>query len=490
MDPCSFVRIIVGNLAVRFPASSSYSSAGPSVSGIHSSTVSAPDCYCKIRFKSFPRQFVSVPVMFRTEAESETRCSGNVSTVAAYFSLSKTQIEASLKKPKWSVLSVETYSRGNSDGEGASCGLASGSEKLLGRFEVSVDLKAAETKTCLPHNGWVALGSKKVGKSRNKAGSDPELHVSVRVEPDPRFVFQFDGEPECSPQVFQVQGNTKQAVFTCKFGARNSNSGDRNLIHSSSMMSELISTRSCISSMKSEKEQASKERKGWSITVHDLSGSPVAMASMVTPFVPSPGSNRVTRSSPGAWLILRPDGCTWKPWGRLEAWREAGYSDTLGYRFELFQDGIATAVSASSSVSLKNGGSFVIDVTGGTNTAASTPTTSPQGSWDLGSGSSSGSRPASRPGSGSGSDFGYLLPQHPSSSAAQNRGFVMSATVEGVGKRSKPEVEVGVTHVTCTEDAAAHVALAAAVDLSLDACRLFSHKLRKELRQQSQLGVV
>ncbi|CAD5323560.1 unnamed protein product [Arabidopsis thaliana] len=491
MDPCSFVRIIVGNLAVRFPSSSSSSSSssGPSVSGINPT---APNCYCKIRFKNFPREIVSVPVMFRTESESETRCSssGNVSTVAACFSLSKAQIEASLKKPKFSVLSVEAYSRGNSDGDngvsGASCGLATAGEKLLGRFEVSLDLKSAETKSFLAHNDWVALPSK---KTKSKTGSDPELHVSVRVEPDPRFVFQFDGEPECSPQVFQVQGNTKQAVFTCKFGSRNSNSGDRNLLHSSSMMSEISSTRSCISSMNSEKEQPSKERKGWSITVHDLSGSPVAMASMVTPFVPSPGSNRVTRSSPGAWLILRPDGCTWKPWGRLEAWREAGYSDTLGYRFELFQDGIATAVSASSSISLKNGGSFVIDVTGGTSTTASTPTTSPQGSWDLGSGSSAGSRPASRPGSGSGSDFGYLLPQHPSA-AAQNRGFVMSATVEGVGQRSKPEVEVGVTHVTCTEDAAAHVALAAAVDLSLDACRLFSHKLRKELRQQSQLGVV
>nr|VDC94001.1 unnamed protein product [Brassica oleracea] len=400
MDPCSFVRIIVGNLAVRFPASSS---SEPSVS--------APNCYCKIRFKNFPRQIISVPVIFQTESESETRSS---STVAACFSLSKAQIDASLKKTKFIVLSVETYLRGDVV-SGASCGLASASEKLLGRFEVSLDLKAAETKTCAAHKGWVALRSK---KGRNKAGSDPELHVTVRVGPDPRFVFQFDGEPECSPQVFQVQGNTKQAVFTCKFAAR-----------------------SCISS---EKEQQSKERKGWSITVHDLSGSPVAMASMLTPFVPSPGSNRVTKSSPGAWLILRPDGCTWKPWGRLEAWREAGYS------FELLQDGVATAVSASSSISLKNGGSFVIDVTGGTTTAVSTPTTSPYGSCDLGSGSSSGSR------SGSGSDFGYLLPQHP----AQNRGFVMSASVEGVGKRSKPELEVGVTHVTCTEDAAAHVLLA------------------------------
>ncbi|CAH8385202.1 unnamed protein product [Eruca vesicaria subsp. sativa] len=462
MDPCSFVRIIVGNLTVRFPATSS-SSSEPSVSGINPST---PNCYCKIKLKNFPRHIASVPVTFRTESEPETRSSGNISTVAACFSLSKAQIEASLNKPKWSVLSIETYSRDNVTG--ASCGLASPGEKLLGRFEVSLDLKSAETKTCLAHNGFVTL------KGSKKSRSDPELHVTVRVEPDPRFVFQFDGEPECSPQVFQVQGNTKQAVFTCKFAARNSNSADRSQL--------------CSSSMRSEREQPSKERKGWSVTVHDLSGSPVAMASMVTPFVPSPGSNRVNRSSPGAWLILRPDGCTWKPWGRLEAWRESGYSsDALGYRFELFQDGIATAVSASSSISLKNGGSFVIDVTGGNTTAASTPVTSPQGSWDLGSGSSAGSRPASRPGSGSGSDFGYLLPQHP----AQGRGgFVMSASVEGVEKRSRPEVEVGVTHVTCTEDAAAHVALAAAVDLSLDACRLFSQKLRKELRQQSQLGVV
>ena len=51
--------------------------------------------------------------------------------------------------------------------------------------------------------------------------------MNVRAEMDPRFVFQFDGEPECSPQVFQVNGNVKQAVFTCKFGFRNG--GERNL---------------------------------------------------------------------------------------------------------------------------------------------------------------------------------------------------------------------------------------------------------------------
>lgn len=95
---------------------------------------------------------------------------------------------------------------------------------------------------------------------------------------------------------------------------------------------------------------------------------------------------------------------------------------------------------------------------------------SPDSSFDLSSGSGSGSDFGSASGSGSWANLLY-------------RGFVMSSTVEGHGKFGKPEVEVGVPHVTCTEDAAAFVALAAAMDLSMDACRLFSQKLRKELRQ-------
>ena len=58
--------------------------------------------------------------------------------------------------------------------------------------------------------------------------------------------------------------------------------------------------------------------------------------------------------------------------------------------------------------------------------------------------------------------------------------------MEGDGKCSKPEVEIGVQHVTCTEDAAAFVALAAAVDLSMDVCRSFSQNIRRELRQPDQ----
>lgn len=58
-------------------------------------------------------------------------------------------------------------------------------------------------------------------------------------------------------------------------------------------------------------------------------------------------------------------------------------------------------------------------------------------------------------------------------------GFVMSAVVQGEGKPSKPLVELAMRHVTCIEDAAVFMALAAAVDLSMDACLPFSKKLGK-----------
>lgn len=234
--------------------------------------------------------------------------------------------------------------------------------------------------------------------------------------------------------------------------------------------------RKWLRSIRPQKDQKiSKERKGWSITIHDLSGSPVALASMVTPFVASPGSDSVSRSNPGAWLILRPGEGTWKPWGRLEAWRVRGSgSDSIDYRFELDSGYTADATTlANSTVSSSSGGKFTIDMASGT--ASPLQGLSPQTSADFGS-SSSGSRPAS----GSGSDFGFgLIP-----SQVSCKGFVMSSGVKGMKNGSvKPEVEVGVQHVSCSEDAAAFVALAAAVNLSVDACRLFSQKLRKELRQ-------
>ncbi|CAN6685444.1 unnamed protein product [Malus baccata var. baccata] len=437
MDPCPFVRILVGDLTLKFPMASR-----PSSATVHPS--SSP-CFCKIKLSNFPHQVSTVPLIANDGQAAQTATHNH--SLAACFNLNKTQIET--LSSKRSILKIAVYT----GRVGATCGL--NSAKLLGRVNVPLsELGMAESRPVVYQNGWIAIGGKK--KSNGNGSSSAELYLSVRAEPDPRFIFQFDGEPECSPQVFQVQGNVKQPVFTCKFGFRND-------LQSRSMSSQPGTPRNWLPFGGTHKEQIAKERKGWSITIHDLSGSPVAAASMVTPFVASPGSHRVSRSNPGAWLILRPNEGTWQPWGRLEAWLERGGSDNVGYRFEL-----QNSTLANSTLGAKNGGKFSIDLT-----SSLTPANSPYSSFDLGSGSSS------RPGSGSGSDFGFgLLP------SLVQRGFVMSSTVEGVGKCSKPEVEVGVQHVTCTEDAAAYVALAAAMDLSMDACRPFSQKLRKELRQQ------
>ncbi|KAK7308804.1 hypothetical protein RJT34_05053 [Clitoria ternatea] len=410
MDPCPFVRILVGNLAVKSETSSK-----PSFSGkVH--PWSSP-FFCEIKLKGVdaPRCSVAtVPIV--TEREQ------NPHTVAACFDLSKA------KAWKKAVITISVYRTPSA------CLLSS--KKLLGKISVPLDLNLAQSRPCMFHNAWVSLAQ--------NSKANHSLHLTVRADPDPRFVFRFDGEPECSPQVFQVKGDVKQPVFTCKFSFR-----DKNPVQFPSV----CATANHLA-----------ERKGWSITVHDLSGSPVAAASMVTPFVPSPGSHRVSKSNPGAWLIIRPDGDgTWKPWGRLEAWREPNSSNAVGYRFEILPATTDPVTLAGTTISSQHGGKFTIDITSGVS-----PVTTPHGSWDLGSGS--------RPGSGSGSgDFGLEQLLY--------KGFVMSATVDGEGKCSKPEVEVGVQHVTCTEDAAAFVALAAALDLSMDACKLFSQKLRKELRR-------
>lgn len=81
-----------------------------------------------------------------------------------------------------------------------------------------LDGKTVESnRSFVVQNGWVLVDEGAKGKREAM-----QLHLNVKVEPDPRFVFRFDGEPECSPQVFQVNGNVKQPVFTCKFSLRNS----------------------------------------------------------------------------------------------------------------------------------------------------------------------------------------------------------------------------------------------------------------------------
>ncbi|XP_057765184.1 uncharacterized protein LOC130985961 [Salvia miltiorrhiza] len=405
MDPCPFVRLNVESLALKLAAATR-----PSGSGIHPS---ATPCYAKLKIKNFPSQTALLPLISGAAASPP-----DSSSAATCFDLDPDALRALSCRPVV-ALKIKVFS----GRMGRTCGVTSG--KLLGSLQLTVNLAHAQTRACVYHNGWMKLGG----------GGDPaaRLHVTVRSEPDPRFVFQFGGEPECSPVVFQIQGNIRQPVFSCKFTADRSNRS-RSLPTDFKTNSKRGWMRRTLSG---EKDRVGRERKGWMIIVYDLSGSAVAAASMITPFVPSAGSDRVSRSNPGAWLILRPNGVSissWKPWGRLEAWRERGPVDGLGYKFELVAETGGIPI-AQGTMSVKKGGTFCID--------------------------------------DSSKDCAM-------SSMSPVRGFVMGSSVEGEGIVSKPVVQVAAHHVTCMADAALFVALSAAVDLSVDACRLFSHKLRKE----------
>lgn len=199
-----------------------------------------------------------------------------------------------------------------------------------------------------------------------------------------------------------------------------------------------------------------RERKGWKVKIHDLSGSAVAAAFITTPFVPSTGCDWVAKSNPGAWLIVHHDAGrpeSWHPWGKLEAWREKGIRDSINFRFHVFSDGQEGGELLMSEILLnaEKGGEFFID-TDRQIRAGNTPVPSPQ---------SSGDYTALSPISG---------------------GFVMRCRVQGEGKCSKPLVQLAMRHVTCVEDAAIFMALAAAVDLSIEACRPFRRKIRRGSR--------
>ncbi|KAJ8435984.1 hypothetical protein Cgig2_004241 [Carnegiea gigantea] len=425
MDPCPFARLIIESLALKLQVGTK-SGAG---AGVHPCTT---PCYCKISLKNFPSQTALLPLSGNSDGAPP-----EFATSAAGFHLDPAALRRMSGRPF--SLRVSVYS----GRMGQTCGVRSG--KLVGRVNVSVDVKGAESKPIVFQSGWVKLGREKDPAVQTVA----KLHLVVRSEPDPRFVFQFGGEPECSPIVFQIQGNIRQPVFSCKFCAdRNSRSRSLPANFTLTTPNSSNNRRWVVRSLSGEKERPARERKGWMIMIYDLSGSPVAAASVITPFVPSPGTDRVSRSNPGAWLILRPQGShmsSWKPWGRLEAWRERGPVDGLGYKFELVTENGPTRTGipiAEGTMSMKKGGQFCID------------------------------KRESGP--------GMSLMRSPV------KGFVMGSTVEGEGKVSKPLVQVGVQHVTCMADAALFIALSAAIDLSMDACRLFSHKLRKELYYDDQ----
>ncbi|KAE8721961.1 putative Derlin-3 [Hibiscus syriacus] len=167
MDPCPFVRLIGESLALKL--SQATKPAGANV------YPTATPCFCKLRLKNFPSQ-------------------------TALFPLSNGAGDS----PRIVHLRIRLPSRCTDDTQ-----------------SLREALDALRRSLHRPHrpvvfqDGWM-----KVGNDSNK--STAKLHLMVRAKPDPQFVFQFGIEPECSPVVFQIQGNIRQPVFSCKFSADSS----------------------------------------------------------------------------------------------------------------------------------------------------------------------------------------------------------------------------------------------------------------------------
>ncbi|KAF8380844.1 hypothetical protein HHK36_028339 [Tetracentron sinense] len=429
MDPEAFVRLSIGSLGLRIPVASSKAVQD----GIHASSSL---CLCEIRLRGFPVQTASVPLIFSPEANPDPH------SIVSSFYLEESNLKALLTAgcfhASHAYLEIAVFT----GRQGFHCGVSS-KKKQIGTFRLQVGPEWGEGKPVILHNGWAGIG-----KTRHEGGKPgAELHLRVKLDPDPRYVFQFEDETASSPQIVQLQGTIKQPIFSCKF------SRDRRTSQLDPM-STYWSSGSSTGGTAQESER--RERKGWRVMIHDLSGSAIAAAFMATPFVPSTGCDRVARSNPGAWLIARPDACggpeSWQPWGKLEAWRECGIRDSICCRFHLLsegQEGGGLLVSEMM-ISADKGGEFFIDT--GRRTPAATPLPSPQSSGD----------------------FAVLSPTV--------GGFVMNCRVQGEGKSSKPLVQLAMRHVTCVEDAAIFMALAAAVDLSIEACRPFRRKAKRGTR--------
>lgn len=455
MDARAFIKVSVRSLGLRIPTSAS--------AGAH------PAYSCEIKLHNFPVQTAPVPLFF-TDCNPTTKAypnfrrnssanssSPNTNSIAASFYLDEAALHRLLHLTCFAGSSPCLEIVVLTGRQGPSCGLSAG--KQIGSVKIRVCHEWAEGRPLEVHHGWTSIGKKKIEKGSRPA---TELHVVVKVEPDPRFVFQFDGEPALNSQIIQSQGSIRQPIFSCKFSRDRSARGGLD-----------DAFKGWTISSNNDKDKGKKERKGWLVMIHDLSGSPVAAASMVTPFVPSSGSNHVSRSNPGAWLILRPEPGgllrpdrgsvnSWCPWGRLEAWREQGLKGGLGCRFQLVPDGggvngVRDGILISETIICAHkGGDFLID-TGKGHSGASFSVDSPHSSGDF--------------------TFNMAL--------SSLNGFVMSCSIQGKGrsnkKRIKPVVQLAARHVSCVEDAAVFMALAAAVDLSMDACQPFTRKLRKEL---------
>ncbi|KAL2529711.1 hypothetical protein Fot_22312 [Forsythia ovata] len=154
MDPCPFVRLTVGNLALKIPVASK-----PARSVVHPSSL---PCFCKIKLNNFSLQTTLVLYILPKNTQFPE---GSPQTLVASFRLSKFDLDRLTGKSslfatsKKLELKISIYN----GRRGTTCGVNSG--QLLGKISVPLDLTGTESGVVLFHNGWINVGKLKSSSS-------------------------------------------------------------------------------------------------------------------------------------------------------------------------------------------------------------------------------------------------------------------------------------------------------------------------------------
>jgi hypothetical protein len=206
MDPCAFVRLTVDQLLLKLPAVPRPSSGA----GVHPST---SPCFCTLSLQDHPASLSRTALLPLASAAGAAAAHAE----PVVLSLDAEAVRRLSARPAELVVSVHAGQTGTN------CGISAA--RALGRVRVSVDVaRAAAGETVVARDGWVDLGKPGSASSAASSAARAQIHMVVRAEPDPRYVFQFGGEPECGPVVYQVPGGAagvgqRQPVFTCRFSA-------------------------------------------------------------------------------------------------------------------------------------------------------------------------------------------------------------------------------------------------------------------------------
>jgi hypothetical protein len=199
MDPQAFIRLSIGSLGLR----STGIEPNTGKSGIQrlSSTY-----VCEIRLRGFPVQTSSVPLITSAEVIRDTQ------NIASSFYLEESDLKALLAPGCFynphACLEIAVFS----GKKGSHCGVGV-KRQQIGIFKMQVGPEWGEGKPVILFNGWTGIGKNK--QENGKPGA--ELHLKVKLDPDPRYVFRFEDITTLSPQIVLLQGSIKQPIFSCKF---------------------------------------------------------------------------------------------------------------------------------------------------------------------------------------------------------------------------------------------------------------------------------